>query len=388
LFILLLYIYCQKNIIGSFILIFNVVIPEIPDSAVLIKKINLMKKIIAIALILTGFMGGMYSQEVLGGGNDVKSCVSKGIELHDKGDYKGAIEQYKKALKIDKKSPLANYEIASSYFALEEYGKSVDHADAVIDAGTDYVDQAYILKGSALDLMGKSKDAIKTYRKGIKDFPENHLLYYNLAYTLYATKEYKEAEEALVSALKIRPSHASSHLLLGYVMIEENKRVKSILALYNFLLLEPKSKRAGKALEVLNSQLKKGVKRDNEKSTTITISEIDDKDDFSAAELMISLLEASKNLETNEGKSEMDLFASNTKSLFTMLGELKKDNKGFWWNYYVDFFDQMAKDEHVETLCYYISQSKEDEKVNDWLKTNKSKVDDFSKWYKEYKRTF
>lgn len=326
--------------------------------------------------------------KVYGQTSELESFVEQGVELYDNGDYKGAIEQYKKALKIDKKSPLVNYEIASTYFALKDYEKAIKHSDIVISAKSNYIDHAYILKGSALDLQGKPKEAIKAYKLGIKGYPKNHLLYYNLAYTCYSLKEYKDAEEALQSALKIKPSHASSHLLLGYIMSDQNNRVKSLLAIYNFLLLEPEGNRAKSACDLLNYELKKGVKKESEKSTIITLTDNKESDEFRAAELMLSLLEASKSLEDNENKTEFELFSENTKSFFTVLGELKKDSKGFWWNYYVDFFYAMVNENHVEAFCYFITQSKADVKISNWLNDNNEKIDAFSKWYSNYDRKF
>lgn len=340
-----------------------------------------MKKTLRVILILTMLVCKAYGQT-----DELQKYIDRGIELYDKGEYGAAIEQYEKALKIDSKSSLANYEMASTYFAMEKYDKAIEHVDVVIGQNKDYVDQAYILKGSAQDLLGKSKDAVKTYKKGLKSFPQSHLMHYNLAYTYYNMKEYKDAEEELQEALKIKPSHASSHLLLGYIMREQNSRVKSLLALYNFLLLEPTGKRAKNAYAILNEQMKKGVTRESEKSTTIIISDSKGNDEFSGAELMLSLLEASKNLEKNEGKTEAQLFADNTKSFFSVLGEMKGKNKGFWWNYYVDFYYAMVNDNKVEAFSYYISQVKGDETINDWLTKNKEQMDAFSKWYAVYER--
>lgn len=342
-----------------------------------------MQKTITTILIFTLFICKTYAQT-----NELQNFVNKGVELYDNGDYNGAVEQYKKALEIDKKSSLANYEISMTYLALKDYEKAIEHSDNIISAKSDYMEQAYILKGSALDLMGKPKEAINTYNKGIKKFPNNHLLYYNLGYTSYNLNEYKDAEIALQNAVKINPSHASSHLLLGYVMSDQGYRVKSLLAVYNFLLLEPKGKRALNAYELLNSELKRGVKKENDKSTSITLSDNKESDEFKAAELMLSLLEASKSLEENEKKTEYELFSENTKSFFSILGELKKNNKGFWWNYYVDFFYSLKENKHVEAFSYYITQSKEDEKITIWLNENKEKVDALSVWYSNYERKF
>ncbi|MBK8496690.1 MAG: hypothetical protein IPL50_18150 [Chitinophagaceae bacterium] len=277
--------------------------------------------------------------------------------------------------------------MASTYLALKNYPGAISHCNKVIAANSDYADQAYILKGSALDLSGKSPDAIKTYKEGLRKYPKNHLLYYNLALTSFNLKAFKDTDESLQKALKLNQSHASSHLLLGYSMINQENRVKGILALYNFLLLEPKSNRSAAVLKLLEDQLKKGVKKEHEKSVTVTMPVKKEDDEFYTAELMLGLLESSKTNETNQNRSATELFVDNTNSFFTILGELNKDKKGFWWNFYVDYFYTLAANKHTEAFCYYIIQSK-DNIYAEWLKDNMATIEAFSTWYTGYLHKF
>ena len=339
-----------------------------------------MKKAIVTLFLFSTVLFELHSQN-----DEIQVYIDQGIQLHDNGNYKGAVEIFNKALAIDKNSTVANYEISSTYFALNNYEKAIEHSNIVIAAKPSFADQAYIVKGSALDMLGKSKEAIKTYKEAISNYPSNYLLYYNLAYTEYNLKDYKEAEKALENALKNNPNHASSHLLLSYVMSDQGNRVKTILALYNFLLIEPKGKRAKSALSDLDVEIKKGVKMDG-KEINISISDTKGNDDFRQAELMLSLFAASEHLDKNVGKSNTELFCQNTKSFFQLLGEIKKKKKGFWWSFYVDFFYSLGKDNQVEPFCYFISQSAEDEKISAWIRNNSSSVEHFQKWNSNYKR--
>lgn len=303
--------------------------------------------------------------------------------MHDKGDYEGAIEFFKKALQSDKNSIQANYELASSYLALKDYANTLKYADKVIARNRDFVDQAYILRGSALDLSGKPLEAINTYKLALKKYSKNHSLYYNLALTYYNVKQYKDAEEALQKALKIDQLHASSHLLLGLCMSRQGERIKSILALYNFLLFEPKSKRSASALQTLEDQWKNTAKQ---KTTTKSLPVIKE-DEFNTATAMLNVLQEANNNESNKNKSAITLFVENTNTIFTILGEEKKGKKGFWWNFYVDYFYTLANNHHTEALCYYITQSKDDT-YDVWLRDNLSKMEALSEWYTKYLHKF
>ncbi|MFA7082674.1 MAG: tetratricopeptide repeat protein [Bacteroidales bacterium] len=335
------------------------------------------KQILIIGLLL--FSTLIYSQ------NKVDSLVNIGIEYHDKGKYDKAIETYKSALKINPNSALANYEIAMTYMYAKDYKNAIKHSDKVIKLNDKYLLPAYITKASCLDNLGKIKESIELFKEGIEKFGDNHLLYYNLALNYYKTKEYDNAEQAVINAINTKSSHASSHLLLGQLMYDKNLKAQSLVCLHYFLFLEPNTERSRTAYNLLQKQFNGNVKADKDKPNTfnININSIETETEFSHADLMISMLEATKTIEENENKSEDEMFIENTKSFFNILGELKKeDSKGLWWDFYIPFFDEIANSEHIDTYCYYISKSS-NPRASDWLKANDKKFKDFAAWLKD-----
>jgi tetratricopeptide (TPR) repeat protein len=305
--------------------------------------------------------------------------IIEGIKMYDKADYEGALEMYKKALSSNPASIQAKYEIASVYMQLKDYTNAIKYSEKVIAANRDYVDQAYILKGSALDNLHKPAEAVAVYKLALKKYPKNQLLYYNLALTSFGLKDFKTTDDASIKALKLNPLHANSHFLLALSQLTQGKRVPAMLALYNFLLLEPKSKRSPSALQALDDEWKK-----------ITVKQKPgdkDGDEFYTASLMLDILEASKSNEANKNKPAIVLFAENTNTFFTTLGESKKVKKDFWWNFYVDYFYTLSKNNHTEALCYYITQSK-DNAYDEWIKDNLKTMEAFSEWYTKYLHKF
>lgn len=330
-------------------------------------------------------IGFLFLSMVMFGQSQMDSLIHAGVQYHDNGEYKLAIETYKRALEIDPNSAMVNYEIAMTYMYAKEYKKSIAYCDKVIDLDDKYLLQAYIAKGSCLDYQGKTKESIKLLKKGIKKFGDHHLLYYNLAYDYYQNNDYDKAQEALINAINTKPDHASSHLLMGYIMSDLNQKVKSLLCLHYFLFLEPGSERSATAFALLKNQFEGNVTKDADDPTHINIMLDPDQmdDEFGAASMMIPMLEASKSLEENEGKSDEEMFIENTKSFFMVLGELKKKkNKGLWWDFYVPFFYALAESENMDTYCYYISQSS-NEKAVEWLNGNEKRIEEFAKWLED-----
>ncbi|TMM58148.1 tetratricopeptide repeat protein [Maribacter algarum] len=318
----------------------------------------------------------------LKGQSQVDSLVNEGTKYHDEKNYEKAIEKYQEALKINPDSWLAHYEIAFSSYEMKDYENAILNAEKSIKNDKNSAYYSYVILGSAYDIIGKPKKAIRAYEKGIKKFPKKYLLYYNLALTYYNLNDIINAEPNAIKAIEFNPSHPSSHLLLAYMNNQKGERSKTVLSLYYFLMLEANSPRSKEALNLLNSLHKKGVTRRDEKNIDVVVNVNDDKD-FGASELMMSLLEASKNLEENKDKSQGELFFENTKSFFTILGELndKKPKSSFQKRFYVPFFKKLVHDKHTEAFSYYIQMSSEDKEVLTWLELNGNQIEKFGNWY-------
>jgi tetratricopeptide (TPR) repeat protein len=255
----------------------------------------------------------------------------------------------------------------------------------VIRANKDFVDLAFIVKGSAQNMAGRNKEAISTYRTGIKRFPKNHLLYFNLAFTAYGIRDYRTAEEAATKGLRVNPAHPTSHLVLAHTMLEQGRKIQSLLAFYNFLLLESDGARANATLELLQEVLIQGIDRKDDNQVVLTISDSSTSDEFRAAELMLMLLDVKGIEPDSEPMTDHQRFVEKTGSFFKILGELKEEKSGFWWEFYVPFFDSMNTNGHVEAFCYHIKRSSGDQQFLDWIAQNQTSMDALGRWHSEYR---
>ena len=312
---------------------------------------------------------------------NIDNFVKEGVHFHDNGDYEKAIETYKKALKLAPNSTLVNYEIALSYFTNGNYNDAIKHSDVVLKQDKDYMLQAYITKGSALDILGKTKESIKLFEKAIKKTKGHYLLYYNLGLNYYNLNNIDNAEENVIKAIQLNPHHSSSHLMLANIHNQKGNSIQTLLATHFFLFLEPDSKRSIEAYKMLQENFGENVSKDDNKPNTINISLSSNNDSqFRAAELMVSMLEATKSLEKNKGKTNDEMFVENTGSFFKILGELKeKKSKGIWWTFYTTFFYDLANSKHLETYCKYITQSG-NENSKKWISENENQLNEFDKW--------
>lgn len=331
--------------------------------------------------------------------NSFDELMNAGIEFHDAGKYDEAIQQFETALKKDPQNTFAHYEMANTYIRLKKYDKAIKHADKVIDANDKNLGGAYILKGTAYDLLEKPKKAIDVYKKGIKAVPDLYLLFYNLAVTQAGIKEYDNAEVALTKALARKPNHSSSHYALGVIHWEKGSKVKTLLALYNFIILESNTARAANALKIIDAvinQTAKKKEKENGFDMTITLSSNSGNDGFGAADMMFGL---SRALIMGENKEKLDSlgfksspaldgFIQTNESLFKYLGEVKESKDDFLWNFYATFFGDMEKAGFTEVLSYYVRMPAKSAEVKKWMSANQEMLKKWNAWMKEYERKF
>lgn len=281
--------------------------------------------------------------------------IQEGIESYDRGEYRQAVEIYQKALEKNPENVVAMYELALTYTGMKEYQKSYDLCMKIMSYKTDIVRQAYMIAGTDLDELGRPKDAIMYYKAGIKKYPDDLMLHFNLAVTQVRQGAHEEAKQSLKTALFIRPTHPSSHLVLAGVLWQEGNRIPALLAYTRFLMLEPNSKRSAGAREKIKAIINHGVSKDQTKANQINVSfdpnEPQNEGDFSVISLMLSLKSAQQFTGDKEFKSEKDAMIDTYESVFSMMGESgQKDKAGFIWEYYAPFFVALKEKGHVPAL--------------------------------------
>lgn len=331
----------------------------------------------------------LFSLPVFAQTPSAKDLVESGVASHDSGYYDRAVEFYDQAIAVDPAFYLAYYEKSLSLFKAARNQECADVCKLILKRFPDGSENkgVYINYGSALDGLGKSEEAIKVYDKGIKKYPDVSLLYFNKAITLYLLKKYEDAADELKSAIFLNPSHASSHQYLAYSVYKDNK-LATVLALMNFLLLEPQGERATKNLKILLQMLGGNVQQKDDKVINITMDMSGIKDDkpdnFNAMQMMMSLTAASDFSEENKNRNvaqklqrKLELFSSDDSGN-------KVKRKTFFHDYYLPFLADMKKDSMLETACYIMYASSDDAAVDLWLTTNRGKVEDFYKWFGKY----
>jgi len=313
------------------------------------------------------------------------ALIERGVALHDEGRYTEALEVYAAARAGDTLNEDVNYEMATTYTAMEKHEQAIRFAELVLRHGKENRTRAAMVKGNALDHLGRTKEAIQTYKDALARGQDDatYLVHYNLALTYYQARIPASARPELMAAISENPSHASSHLMLGMLMAEEGKRVPAVLALTHFLLLESNSRRARGALEALDQQMRRGVTQEDNNHITIQIAPGDKDDDpFRTMEVMMSIMTATDLSREGIAKTPQQSFSANLQIVLGMLEKMdKKESGAFWWKAYGELFSGLIKAGHGETLAYHIRTSEGEPEVEAWLERNPQKMRALSEWY-------
>lgn len=324
-----------------------------------------MKYILIIPFILFGSFINIYAQ------TSTEKLIRQGVSLHDKGEYKEAIEFYEKALAENPSSMSAIYEMSLSYLQLKDYNKALNLSSKVITAGFQpLLMDAYIVKGTALANMDKMTDAIKTLNEAVSRCGDEYLLHFNLGLCYFNNKNNQMAVLHLRKAIEIDATHASAFLLYGYALNDMGRWLQSFYSFHFFLLLEPNTERSkdvfGEMLDILNAKLETG-------SETLSMEE--------GVDRQAIYKEIQRIKEKYNNKDQYNFFVEASKLIFFSLAQLQNDTQsGLLWYFFVPTYEEILGSGHFDTYCKYVSVTYFPESLSWWDK-NKTQVDNFIEWF-------
>lgn len=186
------------------------------------------------------------------------------VMYDDLGDIDKAVQEYKKALKVDRKNSVIHLNLAVAYMKKNNLEKAVDELRVVIEFDPEAV-EPHAIMALLYSLQNKSEDSNGEYEIALKNAsklqPKNIDIYKNLG-SLYLQQQklsaaegmYKlileispkdasarffladiydqsgdknKAEEELKKALELKPDYHEALNYLGYLYVEENKNLDS-----------------------------------------------------------------------------------------------------------------------------------------------------------------
>lgn len=299
-------------------------------------------------------------------------AIQEGVELHENGKYTEAIEKFKSVAKSDTNYHTALYEMANSYNYNKQYDKAISASLVGLSISTELKPAFYTCLANSYDSSGDSLKAISIYENAIKDYPLNHLLYFNAGITSEKLKRYDDAIAYYQKALQINLVHPASHARLGFLMAEHGNTTAAMLSLSTFILLEGITTRSYSALITLEKIAQGNYEPEK------PVSFAYDGELFKELDLIIN----SKIALNDKYKSKIKLNTAVAKQLQILFEkfEYNKAENDFWMQTYGPIFQSVYKENQTEAFLYNILAPSALEQVSKWLKSNKAKNTVFIEW--------
>ena len=130
-------------------------------------------------------------------------------------DFKGAIEDFTKAISINPKYANAFYNRALTKSGLENHKEAIEDLNKAILINPEDSD-FYVFRGDVKGDLEDHKGAIEDYSKAIKLNPKNAEAYNRRGNAKYSLKKYKEAIEDYSQCIALNSKHADAFEYRGY----------------------------------------------------------------------------------------------------------------------------------------------------------------------------
>ena len=159
--------------------------------------------------------------------NDLEVIKLMGLVNVNLQDYKSAVENFEKAIKISPKDATALFYLANCYDNLNRLSDAESYYIKVLEIRENYID-AY--KNLCIICMktGKENNAIEYAMKAKEIAPQDYTFDYLIGTAYVALKRYNKGIEYLESALALNPEHFQIYNNLGTAYLLVGSREKAI----------------------------------------------------------------------------------------------------------------------------------------------------------------
>lgn len=182
------------------------------------------------------------------------------IHFMDNGMVDTGIDLLKGLDKAHPSNRAVVYEIVYGYIVKQDYEEAYQWAKKLLklkDAGAD----SYFIAGNAFDYVGKRKEAIEIYEKGLKKFPNSVRLWVEKGNMAYMMKNYDESVGCYEHAIDIDPNYDASYYRLANLYAMSTDPVWAVMYAQNYQLHASKYDRLMKMGKLIYDLYRENVTR-------------------------------------------------------------------------------------------------------------------------------
>ena len=168
-----------------------------------------------------------YRQAIEADPKYTKAVVNLVRTLESSGDISDAQVELEKLVKLSPDSAEIRNRLAGLYLKMERFPEALEQAEAALEWEPESI-PALRIKGASQRVLGNDDIAQECFEKILTLDPGNYAFMLDLADIHFRRREYKEAEERILSYLIRRPNDRTAKLLLGRLYTEMGNRTHAI----------------------------------------------------------------------------------------------------------------------------------------------------------------
>ncbi len=167
---------------------------------------------------------------------------------HQAGYWKNSVTLFEHAISVTEDNYLAHNNLAAALIVKGEIDEAAAHAAEALRINPDFID-AHLNLALIAHKKGDIERAVELYREVLRLRPESKVRV-GFASALMAKRDFAEAGEQLVLALKDDPEDASAHNSYGLYLLYKGDPHGAVVYFRKALLLDPYNGSARKNLDV------------------------------------------------------------------------------------------------------------------------------------------
>lgn len=305
----------------------------------------------------------------------VDSLVDNAVAWREKGNGELALRELDLLAASKNVGERVLFELAFTHLQLGHYTLAITPAKKVMANNGQYrVDAALILMECYV-ARGEYNRARRLFKPLSREALVDERIPYHFAALYQKMGMLDEAEEQIQRAILINRSYVDAHLLLCNIMLEKGERLKAMLPLYYYLLLDNGGDEGDRAVKQLIHLWKFSSGRMLEMFKPSTPKGV-----YALAQRHINAIAVNDSIGKLDGGGAIDLLSRHTASLFDFLSTHNEDNFDFYQLVYIDFFCELHAKGHVEPFTYYICNPQWHPQVLEWIAGNGQRFNAFRIW--------
>ncbi|NQY08113.1 MAG: tetratricopeptide repeat protein [Flavobacteriales bacterium] len=269
------------------------------------------------------------------------------------------------SISIELQASILNYQ--------KKYNEIIDVVNLGLACDNEEEYNFLILKGNAYVQLEEYKKALAIYQEGVIKFPFNHIFSYNIAVAYKGMENYDKSIEYLKKALAIYPFYPAAHRELGYIAMMEGKTSQALMAYVMSIILDPAADKSNEVLATMDAYV---TQKTDMKSVGYDFP--DDRDDFSEIDQVIKSYAALQKGYKVKSKADLNVIRQIQVMLETL--EYDKSDKGYWMQFYVQFYKKLWKADMFESFSYFILKASKSETHKKLVSKKIKLTDEFSTW--------